>query len=104
MLKLRSDGNYQNYFSFPVLDSFYTEKTGLIVTGDVLTGSIEVESKVEIIRPSSVLNATISKIIKLGGEEPRKIGGSDQAVGLVFEDLMSGQVIRGDLVRSIIAA
>ncbi len=69
MIEKDSYGNYKNYFSFPVLDSFPTPPKGsdLMVTGDVLTGFIRIGEDVEVVKPDRVFKVKLTAITRIGG-------------------------------------
>ena len=87
-------------FLLPVVDKFFIEGRGTVVTGSVVTGFVKANENVEIIKP----DGTMHEFRVIGIERNKKlidVATKGDTIGMLFKVLCDGVIDIGDIVVSV---
>lgn len=84
-----------------VMDSFYSEKLGLMVTGDIQSGIVKAGDLIKVVRGNSSFKCIVSLVSYPGMEILEFANSKSGYIGLSIKDLDKGKIRRGDFLCSI---
>lgn len=84
-----------------VMDSFYSEKLGLVVTGEIQSGTVKTGDLIKAVRGSSNFECFVCLISYPVMETLDFTNSESGYIGLSIKDLDKGKIKRGDLLCSV---
>ncbi len=89
-------------FKMVVMDSFHSEKLGLVVTGKIESGIVKTGDLIKVVRGNSNYKSIVD-LISYPGMKILDFANSESGyIGLSIKDLGKGEIKRGDLLCSVV--
>ena len=87
-------------FKMTVMDSFHSKEFGLIVTGEIESGSIQAKDVVTVKTTNGSFECTVHLVSHPGLKKITVATSKNGYLGIHFKDLKRDDIIRGDVLCS----
>ena len=90
-----------NQFMMTVMDSFYSDELGLVVTGEIESGCICAGDTIEVQRHEDSMICRVNLVAYPGLKTIEVADKESGYIGISIEDRKKDEIIRGDLLCSV---